>query len=653
MTIRTPCSVLLLAWMLPAITAAQSPIITAAGDPSVRDDTVYALVVDPADHPEEAAVLLFDDGVVRLDADGTGTRTYRMVAQVLRPEAVETWAEHAFTYNPERQRLTVNWARVLDLDGNVISAEPMHRQEADIPAPEGSPIYMARRRIRISLAGVEPGTLVDYSYTTETFEPVLEGDWFGSWFITPGSTIRRSRLLLDLPDGVTARIREVDLDFQPRVERVDGRIIRTWARADIQREEPELFAPDSTGYTQYISYGGAVDWATIGRWYAALSQGRYEITPHVRQRLERITAGTTSVDEALRAIHRWIAQDVRYVSISLGMGGYQPRPPDDVLATLSGDCKDKAALFIVMARALGLDAYPVLTGSGRIDPTLPSIHQFDHAIARVDTDDGPLYVDLTAGLVPFGELPGSLHGQYGLLVPDQGEPRLIELPDPPATDSRVTVTITGRLDENGAFAGRYEETATGLMQYGLRESFVSELTRQQLDNATQAIAGRVFTGARGDSLKGFDGRDLRALPRLSVLVTAARATSRTPDGGHIVTLPIANLGNQDMLRYLESRPERRAPFHIGQISGDVETVQEFVLDLPAGWTVILPDPVTVESRFGSFRAEYSQQGEQLRVTRRFVGGRGIAPPDAQPELMQWLEGILADDTRYVVIRPSS
>ena len=44
---------------------AQAPRITPNGDPSVRNDTIYRLAVNPADHPNEAYVYLLDDGVVR------------------------------------------------------------------------------------------------------------------------------------------------------------------------------------------------------------------------------------------------------------------------------------------------------------------------------------------------------------------------------------------------------------------------------------------------------------------------------------------------------------------------------------------------------------------------------------------------------------
>ncbi|NIP82419.1 MAG: hypothetical protein GWM90_25625, partial [Gemmatimonadetes bacterium] len=76
---------------------------------------------------------------------------------------------------------------------------------------------------------------------------------------------------------------------------------------------------------------------------------------------------------------------------------------------------------------------------------------------------------------------------------------------------------------------------------------------------------QLFNGARGRDLSEFDGRDLDATPAISVTVEAPRATSPTPDGDHILTLPIGTFGNEELLRYLEGREERRAPFHIGMV----------------------------------------------------------------------------------------
>src|SRR3989449_3621282 len=47
----------------------------------------------PIYHPDDDYIYLLDDGVVRLEADGRGSRTYRQVVQILTREAAETRSE--------------------------------------------------------------------------------------------------------------------------------------------------------------------------------------------------------------------------------------------------------------------------------------------------------------------------------------------------------------------------------------------------------------------------------------------------------------------------------------------------------------------------------------------------------------------------------
>lgn len=628
--------------------AAQAPIVTPDGDPSVREDSIYALAVQPGDAPDASIAILLDDGIVRYEADGTGVVTYRTVAQVLKEDAVESYAEHTFGYDPDKETFRLNWARVIAPDGSVISAEPLHVQESDIPAAEGSPVYTARKQVRVSLAGVAPNTIVDFSYTRTTREPILEGDLHGSWVINPGVLVRRSRLLLDLPKKLDVHLHQVDVTVPPVTRTVGDRVVRTWARQELPARVAEPLAPDSNGITEWFSYGGAIDWARIGAWYDSLASDRYAATPALDRRLAELVDGAHTLDDSLRAIHRWIAQDVRYVSLSLGIGGYQPRMPDEVMATLSGDCKDKVTLFLAMARRMGLQAWPVLTNSYDIDRAVPAIEAIDHVVAAVIVHGDTVYADLTADLVPWRQLPAGLHGKTGLLV-QAAQSRLLRFPDPPATDATLTMRLVGTLDESGAFDGRYEEYDTGYLEYNLRDAFASRLTKQQTQQVAQAVAGKMFQGAHADTLVAFDGRDLTARPALVVPLTAPRAASVTPDGDLILAVPLTNPGNDNILRYLERAEPRVAPYAIGLVSGDRTVVNEVRVTLPQGWTATLPPEVDAVSRFGEYHSTYEQVGNELRLTRRFVGGRGIAPPDATQELIGWLRQLASDDVRYVVI----
>src|SRR5262245_60067401 len=203
----------LLLLLAAAPVAAQAPRITQQGDPSVKSDTIYKLAVKAQDHPNENAVFLLDDGVVRLEADGTGTETFRQIVQVLKPEAVEDYREFSFSYAPGHEKFTLNWIRVLSADGKVISEGPSHVQDSDVPAKMGDPVYSDRRVKRVSLSGVELGTIVDYSYTREELKPFLAGDFFHSWSVSTGLTVKRSRLIVDVPATLNLRLHERNLNF--------------------------------------------------------------------------------------------------------------------------------------------------------------------------------------------------------------------------------------------------------------------------------------------------------------------------------------------------------------------------------------------------------------------------------------------------------
>lgn len=632
--------------------AAQAPRITEAGDPSVRSDTLYKLAVKPQDYPDESSILLLDDGVVRLEADGTGERTYRYVSQVLTQEGVEGWGERTLSYDGTRQRLRLNWARVIDAaTGKVISDKPVHDQESLAPVSMSSPVYSDQKLRRLSLGGVAPGTIVDLSYTVESLKPVLAGDFMDSWSVHTGRPTRRSRYLLDLPASLTPRMTERNLNFRRRERVAGGRRVYDWSTSELPKLEGERFMSDSNGVFMSIQVGGNVGWPEIARWYADLSKDRYELTPALEAKLAEVVKPARTREDSLRALHRWIAQDLRYVSLSLGIGGYQPRMPASVLETQYGDCKDKATLFVALARRMGVNAYPVLLSSGGgVDEKFPSVNQFDHMIAAVEVPGRPgyTYLDLTSALTPFGAIIPSYQGEFGLVVHPDGRGEEVRFPLDPPSANRSETLIVGELDAQGVFRGNVTSRSAGAMQYSMRNAFSSQLSSKDRDEIGRTVAGGLFDGAKADSLELFDGRDLRAEPRTRVWVSGGRAASAS-GGTLILTLPLGNGSSNELIAELEAAPKRRFPIDVAGVVGPVESVSELRLTLPEGYNARLPQGVNAASVFGRYTAEFAQQGRELRITKRISGARGTLPPERIGELVAWLKEMNKDDVRFVVL----
>jgi transglutaminase-like putative cysteine protease len=635
---------------------AQSPRITAAGDPSIQADTIYQLAVDPRLHPDESVVLLLDDGVVRFEADGTGTRTYRQVAQILSADAVEDYAEYELSYVPAHQVLTVNWIRVLRPDGSIVSDAPAQVQEADVPAALVDPVYSDTKVRRYSLSGVAPGTIVDWSYTLEELKPFLPGDFLAHWSVHTGRLTRRSRYLVDLPAALKPQLLESNLTFKRREALVGGRRTYLWATSEVPRVMPEDFMADSSGVFMSIGLAGPLTWEAIAGWYADLSRDRHTLDLGLRQTIRALLRDTRTAEDSLRAVQRWVAQDIRYVSVALGLGGYQPRTPADVVSTGYGDCKDKAALFVAAARSLGFRAYPVLLNSGgRVERALPSLTQFNHAIAVIERPEGRIYTDLTADLVPFGELPDSDQGQFGLIVYSDGTSEQVTLPIAPPSANLNQTRMVGTLSPDGYLNASYEELGLGNRQYSLRSLFLKPADTVRRSEFARSIATSLYPGAEADSLEVFDGRDLTAEPRVALKIVRGFAARPTANGRtFILSLPLTSMRTMaDAAKALEARGERRFPIDAGKVIGPVTTATEISLTLPEGWQAQLPTDVQVTGKWGSYTAMYDQEGTTLRISRTLEGARGTYPPEDLADLTQWLREVARDDVSYLVLEPSS
>jgi transglutaminase-like putative cysteine protease len=635
---------------VPFVARAQAPRVTQQGDPTVKSDTIYKLAAKPSDFPDEESLLLLDDGIVRLEADGRGTQTFRQVVQILKPDAVDHFREFRFSYAPKHERFTLNWIRVVKPTGEVISDKPSHEQDSDVPAQMGDPVYSDRKVKRLSLTGVEAGTIVDYSYTREELKPYLAGDFFQSWSVSTGSRVMRSRYIVDVPAKLKLRINEKNLNFPRKTVDAGDRRVYTWATGNLPKIKSEPFAADSNGVLMSVALSSPMSWGDIGKWYATNAKDRYAVGPAVADKLTSLVSGARTRDDTIRAVHKWVAQDVRYVSIALGMGGYQPRSPDEVLKTGFGDCKDKATLFVAALNKLGIPALPVLLNSTGVEyRDLPTIEQLDHAIAAVKTPAGYLFTDLTSEYTPYGELPEPEQGELALVVHPDGATEEMSLPRTGPAANKSETRISGVLSADGYFNGRYDERATGSNQYGIREAFENPLDSTQKANIVNSIASRYFDGAEGDSLVSFAGKDLNAEVRLSLLIKHGKATS-SAGATEIFTIPFGNMvGMLKAAKELDNTPKRLFPVDAEKVLGNQSSVVELRVRLPAGWKAQLPPNVIATSEFGSYISEYAQMGDELRITRRTEGRRGVFPPEKAKVLADWFRAMARDDAKIIVI----
>lgn len=613
-------------------------------------DSLYSLTVNPADHADLAFVWLLDEGKYSIEADGRTKNTTRQVVQILKPEGAEAYRERRLTWNPEHQKLTVNWMRVVKPDGEVISEKPEQIQDSDVPAEMGVPMYTAAKVRRMSLSGLEPGTILDFSITTETDASMMPGEFFVTWRVTTPTYVVRSNLEVDLPASMNPLISERNLSFKRTERSENGRRYYTWRTANVSRFRGEPYAPDSALQGMTVSVSPSFKWNAIGKWYVPIARDAYAVSPSVEEKMKTVLSGSRTLDDSIRAIHKWVAQDIRYVAIELGRGGYVPRSAEAVVRTGFGDCKDKAMLFLAALRKIGVTGYPVLLNiSGAERKETPSLGQFNHMIAAVKRGRGYQFADLTAGTYAFGKLPRSEQGNLAVLVKDNdGEE--ITLPESPSSDAIINATITGKLSEDGIFTGRYEEVRHGYLEATMRAVFQNPLDSARRQTFGRAVTGLYFDRPETDSLVAFDGKDLSAEARVSTKITKAKVVSKIGDVS-LLTNPLRPMESYSRVAdAMESDHERKLPYDMSKLTPQYTTHSVVRIELPVGWTAALPKSEKLDGPVARYEVSYSQVGNELRIERTLTGLKAVVAASRRQEIIDQLRKIGSDEAKLIVLK---
>jgi hypothetical protein len=103
---------------------------------------------------------------------------------------------------------------------------------------------------------------------------------------------------------------------------------------------------------------------------------------------------------------------------------------------------------------------------------------------------------------------------------------------------------------------------------------------------------------------------------------------------------------------LAKEPPRRFPIDARKIIGPHVSATTVSIMLPKGWKAKLPPNVSASSSFGSYVSEYSQAGDELRISRTISGTRAILPPERINDLISWLQAIGKDDSKFIVLERS-
>ncbi len=597
------------------------------------------------DYSQEAFVLEKLHTRVRFEEDGTGSRTQQMRLRVISEAGVQQLGQLIFNYNAANERVAIDYVRVHKADGSIVTAGADAVQDLTAPVAREAPVYTDLRQKHVTVPALRPGETLAYRFTTEIHTPLARGHfWFEYDFVAQGIVLAET-LELDVPAGRIVHLKTAG-DAEPEVREADGRRIYYWSRSrplpeteDEKKARQKAASKPQPPAIQVTTFAG---WDDVGRWYAGLERERLELTPELRAKAEELTRGKIAPREKIQALYEFVAKQFRYVSLSFGVGRYQPHAAAEVLANLYGDCKDKHTLFAALAEAAGLEAYPVLIHSSRkLDPDVPSPAQFDHVISAVPHKDGFYFLDTTAEVAPFALLPATLRGKKALLIPRGAPAQVVETPADPPFPIRQDVWVSGKISDLGKLEATVRYQLRGDNEVGLRQAF-RRMPPANWKDLAQWIATMDQLYGQVNEVKVSDPEDTGKPFQLEYSMAWPTFLDWSRKSAQ-VSLPLPSFGLPDADEEAEQQDE---PIQLGS---PMEIALQLELQLPENYAARAPVPVRVARDYADYSSRYEFKDGKLVAERRLKLKQHELPAARVRDYLAFVRALRADEGQSLVV----
>lgn len=454
----------------------------------------YAFVRIPDSLLQYANEVVREESTVfKVESLRAGSMTYRRVVTILNDES---HANLEVVYYDKDSRIRRFEANLYDARGRLI--RKVDKDEIkDYSAVADFSIYQDDRRQVLEIRHSE------YPYTVEIeYEMRLAGHQFctyPSWIIQGfGTAMEKGELVLDMPAGLKFHYQVLNISLEPKKTEDKGREIYTWTVGNLKAPRSESYMPQrykvlpmvmvSPDQFEWDRYQGSMaNWQAFGKFMSSLFDGRDQLPEAAVQTIHRLVEDAGSDSEKVHRLYRYLQDNMRYVSVQLGIGGWQPFDATYVSEKRYGDCKALSNYMKSILAVAGIEAYPALIYNGDLryevqeDFTMP---RFNHMILYVPGEK--MWLECTSNNYPAGYIGYSNSNRNALLVTPEGG-HLLKTPVYEAADNieshraQIDVDVSGqaRLQVESDYAGADHEIFRSLKSYRSEEDQKKWLLEQQ------------------------------------------------------------------------------------------------------------------------------------------------------------------------------
>lgn len=272
---------------------------------------------------------------------------------------------------------------------------------------------------------------VEYNYSIK-FKGIFSLPGYD--YHSPWQSVQHSKFEVEVPSDLGVRYKLVNTDLQPKLSRSGSKDLMQWEVNNLKAYKLEkhsgspylyepmvLIGPNKFQLDDYE--GDMTSWKNLGNWINNLYAKTTGLPEEKKQFYQALVKDASTDRDKARILYSYLQNNMRYVSIQLGIGGLRPFPASFVDDKKYGDCKALSNYLKSALDAVGVKSNIVII-QGDLKPRnvmedFPA-NYFNHAILCVPQPKDSIWLECTSRTLPFAELGPWTENRKAMMVTDEG-----------------------------------------------------------------------------------------------------------------------------------------------------------------------------------------------------------------------------------------
>lgn len=572
-------------------------------------ENYQALDLDPLLTKDANAVVRLDR--MKIDVMSNNSMKYEVnIAVTVLNKMGDNFARTRLSYDKEKKIKSIE-AFVYDQFGKEVR-HIKRKDFQDLSAADGFSLYRDDRLLYYRYTPVQyPYTLV-FNYKVETSDT----GFFPPWYFISGYEVSVQKSHYEISyatESLKPEIKEYNLtDFDH--QKTDSSNMIIYKAENIPAFKHEQLSPGFAelaprlkvrlkNFTLKGVEAKVSNWNELGAWINnELLKNQDELPAETIRTAKELVKGVEDPLEKAKIIYKYVQDNTRYISVQIGIGGWQPISAIEVDKVKYGDCKGLSNYTKALMNAVGVDAYYVVVhaGNSKLDFDKDfSVLQGNHAILTIPYNGEYYWIDCTSQVHPFGFI-GDFTDDRNVLVVKPSGGEIVRTTAYLNGQNRQNTNAAYTLSSDGAIIAKVKINTTGV-QYDDRFSLENDT-----DQDVEKHYKKYWSNINNLNLKSFefanDKDDVVFEEKLEI--NANNYASLSQDR-MIFVLNAFNKSEYIPKRYRE----RKRPFVINRGYLDNDTYE---IGIPEEFRIeSIPESQTISSEFGEYKMEVRLNDEGI------------------------------------------